>query len=328
MEEFTTMVSTPLANSISHIRENEARYDNQAKRLLADPQVLTRILKGTIEEFSEMSLEDIGHAIKGTIEISDSFKDKLAMSSVDEKKQESYIPDEGEIVFDIKCRAVLPEEMVDIIINVEAQKSSKETVLRYPLDKRIIYYLSRLVSEQKDTYFFNSDYGRIKKVTSIWICMDAAADKDSINEICFTQKSLFGEPVELNNLNLMRAYIISIRKDDNPEKSKNNLIAMLEVLFGSDKKEIKKKRLVDEHQMIMTTEFESEVNDMCNLSQVVKEKGIAEGRAEGRAEGATKERLRTINKMLQKGYSSEDILELGFTSEEINEAEKSLFVDV
>ena len=35
----------------------------------------------------------------------------------------------------------------------------------------------------------------------------------------------------------------------------------------------------------MSIEFEQEVEDMCNLSGYVEEKGRSEGRAEGRAEG-------------------------------------------
>ena len=63
-----------------------------------------------------------------------------------------------------------------LIINVEAQKRlnpKKKTGDTYPLLKRAVYYASRLISSQKGTEFTNSDYDKIKKVYTIWICMES-----------------------------------------------------------------------------------------------------------------------------------------------------------
>lgn len=43
----------------------------------------------------------------------------------------------------------------------------------------------------------------------------------------------------------------------------------------------KKKRLNDEFDIAMTVEFESEVRDMCNLSQALVEQGIEQGIEQG-----------------------------------------------
>ncbi|MCF0127463.1 MAG: PD-(D/E)XK nuclease family transposase [Pseudobutyrivibrio sp.] len=302
------------------MKSAEVRYNNQVKKLLADPQVLTRILKGTVEEFSDMSLKDIAAALGDSIEVSEeeSFLTEHALVHMD--AQESFIPGEGLIVYDIKCTAKLTDKTVDIIINVEAQKSSKTSELGYPLDKRIIYYLSRLISEQKNTYFYHKDYGKIRKVVSIWICMDTAADEDSINEIHLTQKSLFGEKLKLDNLDLMRAYVVSIRKNDDVEKSKNSLIAMLEDLLSAKDIEEKKNILHDEHQMVMFEFLEGGVSDMCNLSDLIKEDGLKEGIAT--------ERIATIVRMLKKNFSYETIKELDYTDEEIKRAEESMLINV
>ena len=50
----------------------------------------------------------------------------------------------------------------------------------------------------------------------------------------------------------------------------------------------KKARLKEEYGIIMTQEIESEVDYMYNLSQGIREEGIAEGLVEGFAEGIEK----------------------------------------
>ena len=57
----------------------------------------------------------------------------------------------------------------------------------------------------------------------------------------------------------------------------------------------------------MTETFESEVDDMCNLSQGVKEEGIAIGRREGLEEGRREGHAELITKMYKNGLSIEQI---------------------
>ena len=58
---------------------------------------------------------------------------------------------------------------------------------------------------------------------------------------------------------------------------------------------------------------------MCNLSQVVKEKGMAEGRAEGE--------LIVIARMLDNGYTEADIIKLGYTNDDIKKAKEMITVN-
>ena len=74
----------------------------------------------------------------------------------------------------------------------KAQKSSDSSKLGYHLENRIIFYLARMISAQKQTEFFHSDFDNLKKVRSIWICMDNDAAEDSIEEIGFDRKTVFG----------------------------------------------------------------------------------------------------------------------------------------
>jgi predicted transposase YdaD len=184
-----------------------------------------------------------------------------------------------------------------ILINIEAQGITNAGTLKYHLENRIVYYLSRMVSAQKNTEFFGEDYDSIKRVRSIWICMDAEQNGDSINELRLVGKNIYGKKENFENLDLMRAVVVSIRKSENVEESKNQLIAMLEELLSGKDTNVKKENLKNKYGMVMSVEMERRVSGMCNFSDVLvydaEERGIERGRKEGeergRREGMAKE---------------------------------------
>ena len=57
-----------------------------------------------------------------------------------------------------------------MIINVEAQKEYRPG---YSLTTRGIFYGARMISAQKGIEFTGKEYDNIRKVYSIWICMNA-----------------------------------------------------------------------------------------------------------------------------------------------------------
>ena len=72
---------------------------------------------------------------------------------------------ESYITFDLRFSLTLREKSVKIIINLEAQKTKEFSYLGYHLENRITYYMARLISSQKETEFFHTDYDNIKKYT-------------------------------------------------------------------------------------------------------------------------------------------------------------------
>lgn len=114
--------------------------------------------------------------------------------------------------------------------------------------------------------------------------MDTADNEDSINRIRLVQDTLFGRDMKLTNLNKVQGIIIRLRSNENAVTSRHQLIAMLEELLRKDSAKAKKRKLED-YGLIMNADTERRVNTMCNLSEVLLEKGIEEGREKGRAEG-------------------------------------------
>ena len=181
--------------------------------------------------------------------------------------------------------------MIKFLINVEAQKSSDSNKLHYHLDNRIIYYLARMISAQKEVEFEKSNYDDIKPIRSIWICMDANDDEDSINRICLTQENVYGKMMELHSIDKVQGVIIRLRKREYVTISRNYLIAMLEELLKKEDAEHKRKNLEEKYGFVMSVKTEGRLNDMCNLGEGLLERGIEEGIEKGIEQGIEKGRL-------------------------------------
>ncbi len=145
--------------------------------------------------------------------------------------------------------------------------------------------MARMVSAQKEVEFAKSNYDSLKPIRSIWICMDADDTEDSSNHIRFKQETIYGKDMTLENIDKVQGVIIRLRKNENTEKSKNKLIAMLEELLSKESAEVKKKRLADDYGLVMNIDTVRRIDEMCNLSQVVLEQGYEQGVEHGIQQG-------------------------------------------
>lgn len=288
-----------------------AAYDANVKFLLADKQILARILKYTIRECRDMSVTEIISCIDDDIEVAASALDPgmTNLGRVREDKTEDSVPGEGTIYYDIRFSAYLGQAKMKFLINLEAQKLTSHSALGYHLENRIVYYLSRMVSAQKNTEFYRTDYDGLKNVRSIWICMDSGQRGDSIEEINLERKTVYGDKDNSHRVELMQGIIVNIRSDPGEETSRNTLIAMLEVLLSEGNVEEKKAILEKEYGMVMQIETEGRMQSMCNLSEVFIEKGIRKGMQEGLQKGAVNQSRQSILDLLEDlGSIPEDIV--------------------
>lgn len=260
-----------------------AAYDANVKYLLADKQILARILKYTIQECRDMEIEDIISCIGNDIEVASAALDPglSNLGRVREDKTEDNVPGEGTIFYDIRFSARLGQAKVKFLINLEAQKLTGHGALGYHLENRIVYYLARMVSAQKNTEFYNTDYDSLKNVRSIWICMDSGERGDSIEEINLERKTVYGDGDNAHRVELMQGVIINMRSAPGEKPSGNRLIAMLEVLLSGIHVREKKAILEKEYGMIMQVETEGRMQSMCNLSEILVEKGMQQGMQQG-----------------------------------------------
>jgi len=303
-------------------------YDQSAKRLLSEKPVMAYILKGTVPEFRDASLSDIANKyIEGEVQVSAIPVNPDKTNTVGRKlkglRNEDGSPTEGWITFDILFHAIAPDtgERIQLIVNVEAQKTYSRKKLKYILMKRGVYYAARLISSQKETEFSGKDYDGIKKVYTIWICMESPTEKSIINHYRLTEHQVFGKYREdRENYDLINIVMVYLAKGP----VRNRMLALLQLLFKETEKSAaeKKKLLQSKYDIDVTSDMEEEMRTMCNLSEGIAEEawagGMAQGMERGLAQGANNKTIEVIRNLWRAGKDMSIIkIASGWTEEQI-----------
>lgn len=262
-----------------------AAYDHACKILLADKNILAWIMKSCLPEYRDCSIHEIAERyIEGEPQVSGTAvhrDEQLTVPMIKGLNTEDTSISEGAVNFDVKFDAAMPVSggLVRLIINVEAQN---DFYPGYPIIKRGIYYCSRMISSQYGTEFTDSHYGDIKKVYSIFICMNPPQyRKNTINCYSIQEQNIVGNVQEKKeNYDLLTAIMICL--GDKDTETNPGILRMLEVLLSPERTAGEKIGILqNEYGIEMTETLEGEVSDMCNLSKGVEELGIRKGRQEG-----------------------------------------------
>lgn len=281
--------------------DRDAQYDNSAKRLIAHKIILARILVKTVEEFKGMDPLEVAALIEGLPYISAvpvepgltnavHFQNGQRLVGFNTENQEL---NEGLVRFDIVFYVRMKDGLSQIIINVEAQKDEPG---EYEILNRAVFYVSRLISSQKERDFENSSYDDIKCVYSIWICMNM--EENTMSHIHLTKEDLIGSYEWKGNLDLLNIIMIGLAKELPEHDETYELHRLLGALLSRELTVDEKLDIIGkEYDIPLEENFRKDMSTMCNLSQGVKEEGIAIGRAEGEAG--------LITKMYKNGLSIE-----------------------
>ena len=333
---------TYISKTLSALGDGVEKGDEKIKALLADKQILARILKYSVEEFKEYDILEIINRIE-EVEILEvpvdaglSHKSKNEFGKISGSSTEDNVPGEGVIFYDIRFNITKGKKRIKVLINIEAQATTSVSRLGYHIENRMTYYLSRMISAQKEQEFFGSDYDKIKEVISIWICMDARKNEDSIIECQLRPEVKFGENIHPEEINLLKGILIKIRGGKNMTQSKNKLIEMLEYVIADHSTEEKKNYLKNECGVEMTKELERKVEAMGEsmgrailqgMLEDAWDKGVAQERrnTEKERENTQREQEHAIAAFISFGIPKEKILEKGYTEEEYTKVKKKLF---
>lgn len=266
---------TTLSMSID-TTEQKAQYDEACKKLLAEKIILAWIMKHTMREFADYEVKEIvDRFIVGEPKVADVsvLPDETNATKITGTGVEDSSLTEGKVTYDIQFHANVPgaSEVVQMIINVEAQN---DFYPGYPIIKRGIYYCARMISSQYGTVFTKSHYEKIKKVYSVWICMNPPKSRNNtITQYALHEENLFGSvEAKKEYYDLMNAVMICLGTEE--DTTEHELLRLLDVLLSSDKKAKEKKEILEsEFNIPMTEKMEEEVEQMCNLSDGVENKG-------------------------------------------------------
>lgn len=290
-------MDTDIKNAVS-AADQDAQYDDRAKRLLGNKIILAHILVKTVDEFHGMNPKDVVSYIEGEpfisvvpVEpgLSNAEKEKDGQRIVGLNTENAEI-NEGLIRFDIIFYVRMRDGLSQVIVNVEAQKDEPSG---YYLLNRAVFYVSRMISSQKERDFVKTNYNDIRRVFSIWVCM--GMDENSMSYVHLTKDDLVGAYPWKGGLDLLNIVMIGIADEVPEHDEKYELHRLLSTVLSM-------KLSVDEKLGIIQNEYSIPVDDrlrkdvsaMCNLSQGIRDNTLAE----------------VIMTMHEKGYTSAQIAEI------------------
>ena len=298
-------MNTEIKNTIL-TTDKDAQYDESAKRLLGQKSILAHILVKTVDEFAGMDPKDVVPYIEGEPFIN-TVPIETGLTNTVIKNEESRViginsenPElhEGMIRFDIIFYVRMRDGLSQIIINVEAQKDEPNG---YDILNRAIFYVSRMISSQKERDFSNSNYNDIKRVYSIWVCMNMP--ENSLEHIHLVKDSIVNSHAWKGKMDLVNIVMIGLSEELPKHEEKYELHRLLGALLSQDLTVNEKLDIIgNEYAIPMEKDFREDVSIMCNLSL-----GIREDATEAATKATT---LKFVISMYKKGYTAAQIADV------------------
>lgn len=174
-------------------------------------------------------------------------------------------------------------------------------------DGRTVFYACRMVSSQKERDFTGMNYNDIKKVYTIWICMNQK--ENSLNYLHLTNEKLMGKTAIEKAGDLIHIILLGLAKNLPPYTEENKLHRLLGALFTNE-------LTIDEKISIIESEYNIE-----SESELRKDVRKVGGLGESLIENAVEQReIKFIISMNEKGYTIEQIADVTEKSKEEVEA--------
>ena len=295
-------MNTEITNAVNAAGD-KAQYDARVKRILAQKNILAHILVKTVDEFKGMKPEDVVKYIEGEPKVgivpvepglSNIEKTDATGQRIVGLNTENAEINEGLVRFDIIFYVRMKNGLSQIIVNIEAQKDEPT---EYKILNRAIFYVSRLVSSQKERDFVNTNYDDIKQVFSIWICMNM--DYNSLSHIHLAKDEMLRPYDWKGNIDLLNIVLVGITNDI-PEQDENyEMHRLIGALLSTELREQEKLDIIEhEYNIPISNELREDVRIMCNLSTGIEEKATE----------------KFILNMYKKGYTLDQIADVAETS--------------
>ena len=295
-------MNTEVTNAVNAAGD-KAQYDARVKRILAQKSILANILVKTVDEFKGMKPEDVvtyieGEPKVGIVPVEPGLTnvekvDATAQRIVGLNTENAEI-NEGLVRFDIIFYVRMKNGLSQIIVNVEAQKDEPT---EYKILNRAIFYVSRLVSSQKERDFVNTNYDDIKQVFSIWICMNM--EYNSLSHIHFTKDEMLSPYEWKGNIDLLNIVLVGITNDIPDHDEDYEMHRLIGALLSSNLKEQEKLNIIEqEYNIPISRELREDVSVMCNLSTGIEERATE------------KANEKFILNMYKKGYTLDQIADV------------------
>ena len=153
-----------------------------------------------------------------------------------------------------------------------------------------------MISSQKNRDFKGSNYNNIKKVYSIWVCMNM--EEDSMNHIHLTNDTIMGNHKWKGEIELLNIIMIGVAENLSRKDESHELHRLLGALLSEKFKSAEKLDLLEnEYHIAMEESIEEDVKTMCNLSEGIEERAMERGRKDG---------INTVLRLAEKCHLSKE----------------------
>lgn len=270
---------------IDSVRDAEGSMDEKCHDIFLNKEILAPILKQTIEEYSDLTVEEIQSLIdEASISKVENVSEYPVSKDVKIKPLDTALKSVSDktIYFDVFFKAALPKDKqtkasFQLYVDIEPQGTY---YVGYSLTKRSIYYVARSLARQLGVLSGETDYGKLQKCYSIWICYDPKIPKKLKNTACrysFTKEDIFGTVEEdESNYDLMEVVIVML---DTSADTDFKLLDYLKGVLTYDKEKIM------EQAGQLSPQAEKEVEAMSGVGSMIRYLGVEEGIAKGRVQG-------------------------------------------
>ena len=152
-----------------HENADRLSYDETGKKVLRYREVLANILKYSIPEYAPYTAQEIMEFIE-----TDSITGEVPVAPDADTRihgvntEQSSIK-EANLTFDVLFNVLKPDKVkVHLHVDIELQQEYNPG---YSIEKRGIYHLSRMISSHLDVITKKTNYDKLQKVYSIFICV-------------------------------------------------------------------------------------------------------------------------------------------------------------
>ena len=275
------------------------KYDDACKKTWKLKEIIAPVLQYTVKEYRNRTIPEIIGYINAT-SISDITPVDDLPAFIEGSETEMSSITEKRVFFDIHFTAKNPDlsaedVLVMLHIDFEVQNDYEPSNPKYPITKRAIYYAARELSAQLNVVTQTTNYSRLEKVYSIWICNEGVPKslQNSITRYHIEREDIMGKCDESEAFHDLMEVVVVRR---GAEVMENTLFEYLQGVFTTDLSIINK--YVD---VSNNSEVKEALKTMCGLGESLENKAFEKGIEKGIEKGVEQGKLIQLIELVESG---------------------------
>ena len=217
--------------------------------------------------------------------------------------------------YDIIFYALLPntDQTIPIIINVEPQADYSPG---YDLLNRALFYAGCMIADQKNCVFDKDNYDDLRKVCSIWICLEPPKHlANTISSYALEQHDLLGT-CPTHPIDKLQLVLVRVGTEDN--QNYTGIMPLLDACLSKKSNIDKQNQTTQQYHVTLTPED----TDMTAGEQLIYK--LKREAWEQREDGRNEEKRETASKLIKMGMQTDFIAKAtGLSDSEIEEIRKA-----